>query len=86
MPNRKQLVKGIRSSVSEELLTYADGKLIPAEHYSDYTQAEHDQALAMTREEVYVVSLTAGLPRNARIEAEVDMAEVKRLLAAQSQS
>ncbi len=76
--------KGIRSSVSEELLTWADGSLIDAELYSDFTWESHNEALAMTDEEVYVVSLEAGLPRDPRIEKRLNMLEVERLLGEES--
>jgi hypothetical protein len=87
MSKRKQIEsqdkRPVRSSVSDEFLTWADGSFITHEHYSDYTQAAHDEALAMSPEEVYVASLMAGLSRDPRIESEIDMAEVKRLLAAE---
>jgi hypothetical protein len=54
-----------------------------AELYDDYTQAEADKVAAMTPEETYVDGLKAGLPRDSRVEADLNMAEVKRLLAAE---
>ena len=80
MPKSKKSVEGVRSSVSGELLTYANGEPIPAEHYSDYTQAEADMVDAMTEEEVYASSVRAGLPRDPRIEAELDMVRVEQLI------
>jgi|Cruoilmetagenom7_1024161.scaffolds.fasta_scaffold01557_4 hypothetical protein len=77
-----QPAQGVRSSVSEELLTYANGELIPAEHYSDFTDAEADQAEAMTPEEVYIASLEAGLPEDPLIEETLNMKRVAELRTA----
>jgi len=81
---KDEQIEGIRSSVTEELLTWADGSLIDAELYSDYTQAEADEVARMTPEEVYVDGLRAGLPRDPRVEANLNMLEVKRLLGERS--
>jgi len=68
--------------VSDELLTWADGALIDAELHSDYVESEADRVAAQTQEETYAISIRAGLPRDSRIESELDMVEVKRFLAA----
>jgi hypothetical protein len=75
---------GIRCSVRDEYLRWADGSLIDPELYSDFTWESHNEALAMTEEEVYAVSLEAGLPRDPRIEKRLNMLEVEQLLGERS--
>lgn len=79
----QQLDEPIESDVHPgEYLQYADGKLIPAEHYSDYTQREADQIDAQTEEETYAISLKAGMSRDPEVEERLNMIEVEALLNA----
>jgi hypothetical protein len=71
----------VRSSVSDEYLTWADGSFITHEHYSEYSQEAADEVAKQSDEETYVVSIRAGLPRDPEIESRLDMEQVQRLLA-----
>lgn len=65
-----------------EYLQYADGVLVPAEHYSDYVQSEADKIAAMSAEQLYAESIKDGLPRDPRVEERLNMVEVEALLNA----
>lgn len=74
---KKGTVEGIPSEIDGELLTYDNGKIIPAEWADgDPTQESIDKQDRTTLLSRYIDSLELGLPRHEGIEARIDMSQV----------